>query len=50
MASTRIGRHVKAPRATVYRLLLDADAVVRWQGWRIGLGKLAALAETGELP
>ncbi|MEU0506575.1 SRPBCC family protein [Nocardia sp. NPDC005998] len=31
MASTRIGRHVKAPRATVYRLLLDADAVARWQ-------------------
>ncbi|MFI7668897.1 SRPBCC family protein [Nocardia sp. NPDC049526] len=31
MASTRIGWYVKAPRATVYRLLLDPDAVAAWQ-------------------
>lgn len=28
--STRIGRHVNAPRATVYRALLDARAVATW--------------------
>src|SRR5436190_11333678 len=30
MSSTRISRHVNAPRAAVYRALLDADAVVKW--------------------
>jgi uncharacterized protein YndB with AHSA1/START domain len=30
MSSTRISRHVKAPRAKVYRALLDARAVARW--------------------
>jgi uncharacterized protein YndB with AHSA1/START domain/ketosteroid isomerase-like protein len=28
--STRVTRHVKAPRAAVYRALLDAGAVARW--------------------
>ena len=28
--STRLRQHVNAPRAKVYRALLDADAVVRW--------------------
>lgn len=30
MRSTRVARHVKAPRATVYRALLDARAVSTW--------------------
>ncbi|HLF24665.1 MAG TPA: SRPBCC domain-containing protein, partial [Burkholderiales bacterium] len=30
MSSTRIGRRVNAPRATVYRALLDARAVATW--------------------
>ncbi|WP_280218866.1 SRPBCC domain-containing protein [Nocardia neocaledoniensis] len=30
MSTTRIGRHINAPRAAVYRLLLDADAVKAW--------------------
>ena len=30
MTSTRIRRHVNAPRATVYRALLDARAVATW--------------------
>lgn len=30
MSSTRITRHVDAPRANVYRALLDARAVARW--------------------
>jgi uncharacterized protein YndB with AHSA1/START domain len=30
MSSTRITRHINAPRATVYGALLDADAVARW--------------------
>jgi uncharacterized protein YndB with AHSA1/START domain len=30
MSSTRISRHVNAPRANVYRALLDAQAVARW--------------------
>jgi len=28
--STRVSRHVNAPRANVYRALLDADAVATW--------------------
>jgi len=28
--STRISRHLNAPRASVYRALVDADAVARW--------------------
>ena len=31
MRSTRVVRHVAAPRATIYRLLLDPDAVARWK-------------------
>ncbi|MFC4907651.1 SRPBCC family protein [Actinomadura gamaensis] len=31
MHSTRISRRVKAPRAVVYRALLDAEAVARWR-------------------
>jgi uncharacterized protein YndB with AHSA1/START domain len=30
VSSTRILHHVNAPRATVFRALLDADAVARW--------------------
>lgn len=30
MATTRIGTHINAPRSTVYRLLLDGDAVAAW--------------------
>jgi uncharacterized protein YndB with AHSA1/START domain len=30
MSSTRISRHVSAPRAIVYRALLDARAVATW--------------------
>ncbi len=30
MSSTRISRHVNAPRASVYRALLDARAVQQW--------------------
>jgi uncharacterized protein YndB with AHSA1/START domain len=28
---TRIGRHINAPRAVVYRALLDARAIVKWK-------------------
>ncbi|MGY1704939.1 SRPBCC family protein [Geodermatophilus sp. SYSU D00697] len=31
VASTRVARHIRAPRAAVYRALLDADAVARWK-------------------
>jgi uncharacterized protein YndB with AHSA1/START domain len=31
MSSTRISRHINAPRATVYRALLDPRAVARWK-------------------
>jgi uncharacterized protein YndB with AHSA1/START domain len=31
MYSTRVSRHVNAPRAAVYRALLDADAVAKWR-------------------
>lgn len=31
MTSTRIRRHIHAPRERVYRALLDADAIVRWR-------------------
>ena len=31
MTSTRVSRHVRAPRPAVYRALLDADAVARWR-------------------
>jgi uncharacterized protein YndB with AHSA1/START domain len=30
VATTEVARHVRAPRSTVYRALLDADAVRRW--------------------
>jgi uncharacterized protein YndB with AHSA1/START domain len=30
MSSTRISRHINAPRTKVYRALLDADAVAKW--------------------
>jgi uncharacterized protein YndB with AHSA1/START domain len=29
--STRVSRHVNAPRTAVYRALVDADAVARWR-------------------
>jgi uncharacterized protein YndB with AHSA1/START domain len=31
MSSTRISRHVNAPREAVYRALLDAHAVSKWK-------------------
>ena len=31
MSSTRIGRHLDAPRARVFRALVDADSVARWR-------------------
>jgi len=31
VSSTRIRYHVDAPRAAVYRALLDADAIARWR-------------------
>lgn len=31
MCSTRVSRHVRAPRAAVHRALLDADAVAQWR-------------------
>lgn len=31
MYSTRVSRHVNAPRTAVYRALVDADAVARWR-------------------
>jgi uncharacterized protein YndB with AHSA1/START domain len=31
MSSTRISRHVKAPRASVYRALIDARAIATWK-------------------
>ena len=31
MSSTRIRRHIDAPRATVYRALLDPAAVAKWK-------------------
>ena len=31
MSSTRIGCHINAPRAAVYRALLDARAVAKWK-------------------
>jgi carbon monoxide dehydrogenase subunit G len=30
MSSTRVARHVNAPRPAVYRALLDSQAVARW--------------------
>jgi uncharacterized protein YndB with AHSA1/START domain len=30
VSTTRVARHIRAPRARVYRALLDADAVQRW--------------------
>ncbi|MFK3979504.1 SRPBCC family protein [Micromonospora sp. NPDC050397] len=31
MYSTRVSQHVRAPRAAVYRALLDADAIAKWR-------------------
>jgi uncharacterized protein YndB with AHSA1/START domain len=31
MSTTRIRRHIDAPRAAVYRALLDARAIARWK-------------------
>ena len=31
VTTTRVSRHVDAPRAAVYRALLDPDAVARWK-------------------
>lgn len=55
MRATRISQDVRAPRAAVYRALLDASAVVTGEmtmtieptGWRLSLRQLAALVEAG---
>ena len=31
VTTTRVSRHLRAPRAAVYRALLDPDAVARWR-------------------
>ena len=31
MTRTRVSRHIRAPRESVYRALLDADAVAAWR-------------------
>lgn len=31
MRSTRVHRHIRAPRSTVYRLLLDPAAIAKWR-------------------
>ena len=31
MTSTRVHRHINAPRAAIYRLLLDRDAIAKWR-------------------
>ena len=31
MSSTRVGRHIKAPRTRVYSALVDAAAIAKWQ-------------------
>lgn len=31
MSSTQVSQHVKAPRARVYRALIDANAIARWK-------------------
>jgi uncharacterized protein YndB with AHSA1/START domain len=31
MSSTRIGRHIDAPREVVYRILLDPTALAKWK-------------------
>src|SRR3954466_2768135 len=31
MRTTRVHQHIAAPRALVYRLLLDPDAIARWK-------------------
>ena len=31
MSTTRVTRHIAAPRAAVYRALLDADAIATWK-------------------
>src|SRR5215472_17738177 len=31
MATTRLTKHIRAPRGRVYRALLDAGAIQRWQ-------------------
>jgi uncharacterized protein YndB with AHSA1/START domain len=31
MSSTRISHHIKAPRAAVYRALVDAHAIAKWK-------------------
>ena len=42
MSSTRISGHIKAPRAAVYRTLLDADSVAKW---RVPAGMTAQVHE-----
>jgi uncharacterized protein YndB with AHSA1/START domain len=31
MTATRVSRHLRAPRAAVYRALVDAEAIARWK-------------------
>src|SRR5512132_201599 len=42
MSSTRISRHINAPRAAVYRALLDARAV---EAWKVPIGMTSHVHE-----
>ena len=42
MSSIRITRHIKAPRTSVYRALLDRDAV---EAWKVPDGMISEIHE-----
>jgi uncharacterized protein YndB with AHSA1/START domain len=46
-ASTRVRRRVNAPRAAVYRALLDAHAIANWKG-RTGMTSTVHVFEPRE--
>jgi len=43
VSTTRVTRHIRAPRARVYRALLNRESPAL--GWRISIDKLAGLVE-----
>jgi uncharacterized protein YndB with AHSA1/START domain len=45
VSTSRVARHIRAPRARVYRTLLDPEAVWRELGWSMSIDKLAGLVE-----